>query len=296
MKNIHILPTDKETRLFTSESELILAGYPKTAFKTGKSIYITNDEEIKDDDWVYCPVLKKPVFICLDSILMFKNLGYDSKGNSVYKKEWLKKIILTTDQDLIADGVQAIDDEFLEWFVKNPTCEKVEVVKEMYMPQSNGKISDGKITHELSLNPSDNTLPFYKIIIPQEEPKKFGDSFEDLANVMSMANFMFGVKEEPKPRHQQIIDAVGGEDRFREIAGIKPKQETLEEAAVRIAYDSIEENKGFPQMKAFINGAKWQAERMYSEEDMKLSFETGRNFQLTGENNFNELIEQFKNK
>jgi hypothetical protein len=139
----------------------------------------------------------------------------------------------------------------------------------MYMPQSNGKISDGKITHELSLNPSDNTLPFYKIIIPQEEPK---------------------------PRHQQIIDAVGGEDRFREIAGIKPKQETLEEAAVRIAYDSTEENKGFPQMKAFINGAKWQAERMYSEEDMKLSFETGRNFQLTGENNFNELIEQFKNK
>jgi hypothetical protein len=29
---------------------------------------------------------------------------------------------------------------------------------------------------------------------------------------------------------------------------------------------------------------------------MKLAFETGRNFQLTGENNFNELIEQFKKK
>ena len=48
--------------------------------------------------------------------------------------------------------------------------------------------------------------------------------------------------------------------------------------------------------KSFIAGAKWQAERMYSEEDMKLSFETGRNFQLTGEDNFNELIEQFKKK
>jgi len=34
----------------------------------------------------------------------------------------------------------------------------------------------------------------------------------------------------------------------------------------------------------------------YSKEDMKLSFETGRNFQLTGEDNFNELIEQFKKK
>ena len=29
---------------------------------------------------------------------------------------------------LIKDGVQAIDDEFLEWFVKNPNCEEIEVV------------------------------------------------------------------------------------------------------------------------------------------------------------------------
>jgi hypothetical protein len=37
------------------------------------------------------------------------------------------KIILTTDQDLIKDGVQAIDDEFLEWFVNNTSCEEVEI-------------------------------------------------------------------------------------------------------------------------------------------------------------------------
>ena len=47
---------------------------------------------------------------------------------------------------------------------------------------------------------------------------------------------------------------------------------------------------------SFKEGAKWQQERMYSEGDMRLAFETGRNFQLTGENNFNELIEQFKKK
>jgi hypothetical protein len=45
----------------------------------------------------------------------------------IVTKNYCKKIILTTDQDLIADGVQAIDDTFLEWFVKNPSCEKVEV-------------------------------------------------------------------------------------------------------------------------------------------------------------------------
>jgi hypothetical protein len=51
---------------------------------------------------------------------------------------------------------------------------------------------------------------------------------------------------------------------------------------------TIEEIKQAKEME------KSQHERMYSEEDMKLSFETGRNFQLTGEDNFNELIQQFK--
>jgi hypothetical protein len=41
---------------------------------------------------------------------------------------------------------------------------------------------------------------------------------------------------------------------------------------------------------------KQQDKNKYSEEYMKLAFETGRNFQLTGENNFNELIYQLKLK
>lgn len=38
-----------------------------------------------------------------------------------------KKIILTDDKNLIKEGVQSIDDEFLEWFIKNPSCNNVEV-------------------------------------------------------------------------------------------------------------------------------------------------------------------------
>ena len=45
-------------------------------------------------------------------------------------------------------------------------------------------------------------------------------------------------------------------------------KETLEEAAERVAYDSTEENKGFPSMKMFVEGAKWMQERMYSEEEV----------------------------
>jgi hypothetical protein len=54
------------------------------------------------------------------------------------------------------------------------------------------------------------------------------------------------------------------------------KEETLEEAAERLAYDSTEANIGFPSMKMFIKGAEWQAERRYSKEDLKEAFKSGR--------------------
>ena len=87
----------------------------KNIHKIGKELLITSDEEIKKGDWVGYPTLKNWVPV--------KYLGGDLTGGE-------KKIILTTDQDLIKDGVQAIDDEFLEWYVQNPSCEKVKVVKE----------------------------------------------------------------------------------------------------------------------------------------------------------------------
>ena len=43
-----------------------------------------------------------------------------------------------------------------------------------------------------------------------------------------------------------------------------------------------------------ISCAKWKQDKMSTEEDMSLAFETGRNFQITGENNFQELIQQIK--
>ena len=157
MKNIHVLPTDKSSRLHLIEDTLTITSDYKNSVCDGEvNIYITSNEEIKEGNWCY-----------------------NSINNNVYKKEIDKlsfayeyKIILTTDQDLNKDGVQKIADDFLEWFIKNPSCEEVEIRKEMYMPQSNGKISDGKITHEISLDPSQNTLPYYKIIIPKESKQK----------------------------------------------------------------------------------------------------------------------------
>ena len=95
---------------------------------------------------------------------MLKNLGTGSNGNPEYKKEWLKKIILTTDPKLIDSGVQAISDEFLEWFVKNPGCEFVEVDESKYFDGSHGE---------------------YIIIIPQEESKYSEDEFEMQSRIIN---------------------------------------------------------------------------------------------------------------
>ncbi len=151
MKNIHLLPTDKPSRLsYVICTEKSTLTFFEDEMEKGKrffpqNIYITSsDEEIKEGDWVisnYGELIK---------------ISY--KGSKVKENvnEFCKKIILTTDQDLIKDGVQPIEDYFLEWFVKNPSCEEVKV----------------------DLLPYDGTKSIskywggeYKIIIPQEETK-----------------------------------------------------------------------------------------------------------------------------
>ncbi len=77
----------------------------------------------------------------------------------------------------------------------------------------------------------------------------------------------------------------------------KPKQETLEDAAERYAkqFDYAEDSS--PQLD-FIEGAKYQEKRMYSEEEVKTivkdAYSMGRNNILIGV--FNKWFEQFKKK
>ena len=68
----------------------------------------------------------------VEDIFTYK-LRYGQKEGELqinsFRYEDAKKIILTTDQNLIADGVQAIDDDFLEWFSsKNGNVNFVEVI------------------------------------------------------------------------------------------------------------------------------------------------------------------------
>jgi len=121
-KNIHILPTDKPSRFCFKITDQF-QGFDFHPYNERKlntwykpqNIYITNDEKIKKGDW-YLTFINNEV------------MGQPRKCEDTnWNFSYCKKIILTTDPYLIADGVQAIPDEFLEWFVKNPTCERVEI-------------------------------------------------------------------------------------------------------------------------------------------------------------------------
>jgi Glu-tRNA(Gln) amidotransferase subunit E-like FAD-binding protein len=95
-----------------------------------------------------------------------------------------KEILLSTDDLLIKDGVQAIDDEFLEWFVKNPSCEVVEVEQEILKLVHNPNyVNHTPEGDGIYLTPKSENLQYretliednvidYKIIIPSEEPKQ----------------------------------------------------------------------------------------------------------------------------
>jgi hypothetical protein len=93
----------------------------KNIHKINENIYITSDEEIKESDWYYWIVTNMRIKAIRD------NLGRLPKFS-----DGSRKIILTTDQDLIKDSVKAIDDEFLEWFVKNPSCEYVPLIPPLF--------------------------------------------------------------------------------------------------------------------------------------------------------------------
>jgi hypothetical protein len=128
MKNIHIIPTDKPSRLY-KHNELGFKLLAPVEHEIGayngsnQNIYITSDEEIRRGDY----------FISLNGDESYLDIILNNEVddfNEYADVDWIencKKIIITDNKDLINDGVQAIDDEFLEWFVKNPSCESVEV-------------------------------------------------------------------------------------------------------------------------------------------------------------------------
>jgi hypothetical protein len=141
MKNIHVIPTFSPSKIFYIAENFHLEKGQLIEPKSYHNVYITSDEEIKEGNWL---IWNSKVY--KDSKRSFTGVDYSQ----------YEKIILTTDPKLIADGVQAIADTFLEWFVKNPSCESIEINEEPIFKSFETRF--------------DSIGYQYKIIIPKEEP------------------------------------------------------------------------------------------------------------------------------
>jgi hypothetical protein len=200
MKNIHLLKTSNPSKILKDLVDKTYQFKKEATFgnriELPLNIYITSDEEIKEDYvFAYGVIIKVMIFDV--ETLYFVN-------GTKAKREDCKKIILTTDQELIKDGVQAIDDEFLEWFVKNPSCEYVRIEHERILWES------GKITHYK-----------YKIIIPKEKPKQetleevaeiytIGKSSSDVFKKAHIRDFMAGAKwQQEQDKNKYSEEEVG---------------------------------------------------------------------------------------
>jgi len=218
MKTIHLIPTEKPSRLFIIDGKLYNYHKPQQGDgvnEINQNIYITSDEELVLGGYHFNSKYG-------DEPQKTNQRDIDSKKYWEEEDYYITKIILTTDLDLIKDNVQAIDNEFLEWFVKNPSCESVEVEKESICARCHSNdVDECWSAKECSDGKYDKIR--YKIIIPKEEPK----------------------------------------------------QETLEEAAFHYSKNKINKNTS---LLDFTKGAKWQAERMFSEEDMRNAFDSAREF------------------
>ena len=320
MKNIYILQTDKPSRLACDFDKLILnSRLLSPILYKNQNIYITSDEEIKDGDWY--------LYLKNNSIQQFIKRHH----TKLLRLDIQKKIILTTDQDLIKDGVQEIDDEFLEWFVKNPSCEeiKVEVVDDniqwykITIPRKNFYCGDEVDYDDKCLEQCDGCVDATGVdygYLPKEKPKYPIGGYAPgnyMCNCSTCKTQFQGDKRavqcEPcaikMVQKQNIIDMMKGDEELGLYDEIQPEQIWNEEKKKGIKQliqdhkkETLEEaaERLFPnkmeEYDIFLMGAKWQQERSYSEEDLKESWLNGMESDNGFFGSFEDWFEQFKKK
>jgi hypothetical protein len=150
MKNVHLIPTDKPSRLFIDidDNKLKITQPIGGEYMMNQNIYITSDLEIsglENNIWVYNN----------GRVWLWENTMALRSNNKP------KKIILTTDPILIQSGVQEIDEDFLEWLVQNPSCDSVKI----------DLVPVNEFGSEITVGGYGFDKFKYKII-PKEEPKQ----------------------------------------------------------------------------------------------------------------------------
>jgi len=137
MKNIFILETEEKTTVQKNKHNKLFSSAESIKYEdcTNQFIYITNEEATKIEQWCF-EVHNSPTTKAPKSTPRFvddkDNIWWLRKANcnDVAYCETTKKIVLTNDPKLIADGVQELTEEQLKEIVFRYPLDYVEVVRE----------------------------------------------------------------------------------------------------------------------------------------------------------------------
>lgn len=211
MKNIHLLPTNQPSRLWIWMDELRLGNLThqsKLLNISNQNLYITNNEKFVRDEYI------------TDGIEVIKATPKLVNAQGLVNRRNWKKIILTTDFRLAPD-VQSIDDEFLEWFVQNPTCEEVEIGRTNQLIDNYA--DKGGYRWEVK----------YHIYIPKEEPK-----IEFVNNTLfsNPISFELDMEDFEEPKQERLEDI-----QLEKVLGSRMCQYTVIENKLAILYKNQEQ-------------------------------------------------------
>jgi hypothetical protein len=236
MKNIHVLPADKPSngyilgKCIKELSDVKIGQLVKTYYLMfdeeyfkPQNIYITSGaEDINENDYI----ISKDGRLVQVSYLLSKDL------------EDASKVILTTDQDLIKDDIQAIDDEFLEWFVSkaNDSGKPIDIVEVKQI------FGIGRV------------YTAYEIIIPKEEPKQ--ETLEEVAEKYSEEFFN---RDEISMRNSKVSYIAG--------AKWQAKQDKQEVQDLKSRLDFVHESSA--KAIELIEALQLQTEGMYNEDTIR---------------------------
>lgn len=202
----------------------------KNLYKIEDELYIiSNTENINENCWIITEGRLVQVSYLLSNEV--------AKGN---------KVILTTNKLLIKDGIQEIDDEFLEWFVKNPSCDSIKI----------NLVPVNEYGSEITVGGYGFDRFKYKIIIPQEESKQSKIDLDEL-------EFKLDTTLSKRNKKKVLTNWLNSK---------RDKKENIEEAATQYVNANESRARSFGMVySAFCNGAKHQQEldkNLYSEEEV----------------------------
>jgi len=231
------------------------------------------------------------------------------------KRENIKKFIdeiknPSEPNQALKDAAERLKDKELFKESNDRARKTLSEIKSLPIQERYEKYSERFDNDKSAIGNSDTWGNRWVVIIPKEEPNIIDQWLEKNGNPEIAKQVELEAEELYGETLEEVAKKLKGKELFKEsndraretLSEIKslPTQKTLEEVAERLV------NRPYGNVvskSSFIAGAKWQAERMYSEEDMREAFRQGENnvsynskygytFKLTEK----EWFEQFKKK